>query len=75
VKVREAVVALGSLQEELARRLAECRQRIVELGEQMAEVQSRLEAEEDRLSRLVITRERWRRFWASRPRLPLDPRR
>lgn len=57
MKVREAVVALGSLQEELARRLAESRQRIVELCEQMAEVQSRLEAEEDRLSRLEITRE------------------
>jgi hypothetical protein len=53
----EAVVALGSLQEELARRLAESRQRIVELRERHAEVQSLPDAEEDRLSRLEITRE------------------
>ncbi|MFI7704311.1 hypothetical protein [Nonomuraea sp. NPDC049480] len=50
-------MALGSLQEELARRLTESRRRIVELREQLAEVQSRLDAEEDRLSRLVITQE------------------
>ncbi|TDD82205.1 hypothetical protein [Actinomadura rubrisoli] len=41
---------MGSLQEELARRLAESRQRINGLREQLAEVQSRLEAEEDRCS-------------------------
>jgi hypothetical protein len=57
VQACEAVVTLGSLQEELARRLSVSRQRIVELREQLAEVQSRLEAEEDRLSRLEITRE------------------
>lgn len=50
-------MALGSLQEELARRLAESRRRIGELREQLVEVQSRLESEEDRLSRLVITQE------------------
>lgn len=53
--MREAVVVLGSLQEELARRLAESRQRIVEFRERLAEMQSCLEAEEDRLSRLEVT--------------------
>jgi hypothetical protein len=57
VQVCEAVVTMGSLQEELARRQAESRRRIAELREELAEVQSRLEAEEDRLSRLVITQE------------------
>lgn len=46
---------MGSLQKELARRLAGSRQRIEELQRQLAEVRARLEAEEDRLSRLVIT--------------------
>ncbi|WP_162795333.1 hypothetical protein [Nonomuraea lactucae] len=53
----EAVVAMGSLLEELAGRQAESRQRIEELRRQLAEVQSRLEAEEERLSRLMITQE------------------
>jgi hypothetical protein len=44
----------GSLQEGVARQRAESRRRIAELHEELAEVQSRLEAEEDRLSRLVI---------------------
>jgi hypothetical protein len=56
VQAGEAVVALGSLREELARP-AESQQRIVELREQLAEVQSLLNAEEGRLSRLEITRE------------------
>lgn len=43
--------------EELARREAVVRQRIEEIGEQIAELNGLLEAEEDRLSRLVITRE------------------
>lgn len=48
---------MGSLLDELARREAEVRQRIEEIREQVAGLESRLEAEEDRLSRLVITRE------------------
>jgi hypothetical protein len=55
--VREAVVAMGSLLEELARREAVIRQRVEEIREQIAGLESRLEVEEDRLSRLVITRE------------------
>ncbi len=39
------------------RRQAESRQRIEELGEQLAEVRARLEAEEDRLSRPLIAQE------------------
>jgi chromosome segregation ATPase len=53
----EAVVAMGSLLEELARRETEARRRIEEIREQIAGLESRLEAEEDRLSRLMITRE------------------
>ncbi|MFG2085283.1 hypothetical protein [Spirillospora sp. NPDC048824] len=48
---------MGSLLDELARREAGVRQRIEELREEIAGLESRLEAEEDRLSRLVITRE------------------
>ncbi|WP_206062357.1 hypothetical protein [Nonomuraea basaltis] len=48
---------MGSLMEELARREAMVRQRIEEIREQIAGLESRLEAEQDRLSRLVITRE------------------
>jgi hypothetical protein len=48
---------MGSLLDELARREAEVRQRIEEIREQIAGLASRFEAEEDRLSRLVITRE------------------
>lgn len=43
--------------DELARREAEVRQRIEEIREEIAGLESRLEAEEDQLSRLVITRE------------------
>jgi hypothetical protein len=48
---------MASWQEELARRLAESRQRIEDLRRELLGVQSRLEAEEDRLSRLEITQE------------------
>lgn len=48
---------MGSLFDELARREAAVRQRIEEIREQLAELNGLLEAEEDRLSRLVITRE------------------
>ncbi|WP_336216807.1 hypothetical protein [Nonomuraea sp. LPB2021202275-12-8] len=43
--------------EELARREAMTRQRIEEIGEQITALTSRLEDEQDRLSRLTITRE------------------
>jgi hypothetical protein len=48
---------MGSLFEELVRRETAVRQRIEEIGEQIAELNGLLEVEEDRLSRLVITRE------------------
>lgn len=48
---------MGSLLEELARREAAVRQRIEEIGERIAELNGLLEVEEDRLARLVITRE------------------
>lgn len=48
---------MGSLLEELARRETAVRQRIEEIREQIAELNGLLEDEEDRLSRLVITRE------------------
>ncbi len=48
---------MGSLFEELARREAVARQRIEEIREQIVELTGLLEVEEDRLSRLVITRE------------------
>jgi len=47
---------MGSLLDELARREAEVRQRIEEIREQITGLESRLETEEDQLSRLVITR-------------------
>ncbi|GAA3237514.1 hypothetical protein GCM10020216_060800 [Nonomuraea helvata] len=50
-------MTVGSLLEELARREAVARQRIAEIREQIAALESRLEDEHDRLSRLVITRE------------------
>ncbi|MFI0409097.1 hypothetical protein [Actinomadura sp. 3N508] len=48
---------MSSLFEELARREAAVRQRIEEIREEIAELNGVLEAEEDRFSRLVITRE------------------
>jgi hypothetical protein len=48
---------MGSVSEDLARREAAVRQRIEEISEQIAELNGLLEVEEDRLSRLVITRE------------------
>lgn len=48
---------MGSLLEELAQREAVARQRIAEIREQIAALESQLEDEHDRLSRLVITRE------------------
>ncbi|WP_205718087.1 hypothetical protein [Actinomadura soli] len=48
---------MGSLLEELARRGAAVRQRIEEIRERIAELNGLLEAEEDQLARLVITRE------------------
>ncbi|MFC4906885.1 hypothetical protein [Actinomadura gamaensis] len=48
---------MGSLFEELARREAAVRQRIEEIGERITELTGLLEVEEDKLSRLVITRE------------------
>ena len=53
----EAMVTVGSLLEELARREAAVRQRIEQLREQIAGLESRLETEQERLSRLEITRE------------------
>jgi hypothetical protein len=53
----EVVVTMGSLLEEPAGREAVARQRIAEISEQIAALESRLEDEHDRLSRLVITRE------------------
>jgi hypothetical protein len=55
--VGEAVVRMGSLLEELARREAVVRQRVEEVRVQISELTARLETEEDRLSRLVIARE------------------
>lgn len=51
------MLTVGSLLEELARREAVPRQRIEEVREQIAALESQLEDEHDRLSRLVITRE------------------
>ncbi|WP_188197558.1 hypothetical protein [Nonomuraea sp. SYSU D8015] len=51
------MVTVGSLLEELARREAVARQRILEIREQIAALEPRLEGEHDRLSRLVIRRE------------------
>ncbi|MER6817301.1 hypothetical protein ABT299_49315 [Spirillospora sp. NPDC000708] len=51
---RDGVRTAGVVAGGLARQRAESRRRITELHEALAEVQSRLEAEEDRLPRLVI---------------------
>ncbi len=48
---------MGSLLEELARREAVARRRIDEIREEIAVLASQLEDEQDRLSRLTITRE------------------
>ncbi|MFI6740326.1 hypothetical protein ACIBI9_46010 [Nonomuraea sp. NPDC050451] len=69
----EAVVAMGSLLEELARRQAEARQPVEELGQQLAEVRARLEAEEDRLSRLLIAQEVVEEILGGEGRLAADP--
>lgn len=53
----QACKAVGSLLEELARREAVAQQQIEEIREQIAALESRLETEQGRLSRLVITRE------------------
>jgi hypothetical protein len=52
----EAIV-MGSLLEELARREAAARKRIEEIREQVERLQENLTAEEEALSRLVVTRE------------------
>lgn len=52
-----AVAWMASWQEELARRLAESRRRIEGFRRELVEVRSRLEAEEEQLSRLEITQE------------------
>ena len=57
VKAREAVVRMVSWQEELARWQAEARQRFEDLGQQLVEVESLLEAEEEWLSQLGDHRE------------------
>ncbi|HET8588805.1 MAG TPA: hypothetical protein VFM01_04170 [Nakamurella sp.] len=57
MQTREAVVTMGSLLEELARREAVARRRIEEFREQIAVLTSQLQDEQDRLSRLTITRE------------------
>ncbi|MDX3101847.1 hypothetical protein PW035_13490 [Nonomuraea angiospora] len=55
---------MSSLLEELERRENAARERVEQLREQIAELTRRLEAEEDRVSRLVITREtRAERKW------------
>ncbi|MER6947367.1 hypothetical protein ABT294_25365 [Nonomuraea sp. NPDC000554] len=48
---------MSSLLEELVRRESAARRRVEQLREQIAESSQRLETEEDRLSRLVISRE------------------
>jgi hypothetical protein len=50
-------IAMGSLLEELARREAAARKRIEEIREQIERLQENLMAEEQALSRLVVTRE------------------
>jgi hypothetical protein len=50
-------IAMGSLLEELARREAAARKRIEEMREQIERLQENLTAEEQALSRLVVTRE------------------
>ncbi|MFI6515449.1 hypothetical protein ACIBF1_07825 [Spirillospora sp. NPDC050679] len=63
----EAVVGMVSWQEELARRQVESRQRIEGLREQLAEVQSRLEAEEDWLLELEITQKTMNKILGEAP--------
>lgn len=65
--------AMGSLLEELARREAVVRQRIEEIGEQIAELHGLLEVEEDRLSRLVITRETVEEVLGEAARMVTEP--
>jgi hypothetical protein len=50
-------IAMGSLLEELARREMAARKRIEEIREQVERLQENLTAEEQALSRLVVTRE------------------
>jgi hypothetical protein len=50
-------IAMGSLLEELARRETAARKRIEEIREQIERLQENLTAEEQALSRLVVTRE------------------
>ncbi|MEV4115811.1 hypothetical protein [Nonomuraea sp. NPDC049695] len=57
MQTREAVVTMSSLLEELARREAAARRRIEEIREQIAALTSQMQDEQDRLSRLTITRE------------------
>ncbi|WP_248965773.1 hypothetical protein [Sphaerisporangium perillae] len=64
---------MGSLLEELARREAAVRQQIEEIREQIAGLESQLEAQEDRLSRLVITRETVEEILGAATRLVREP--
>jgi hypothetical protein len=64
---------MASLLEELARRQAESRQWIEELGEQLAEVRARLEAEETRLSGLLVAQEVMEEILGEAGRLIADP--
>lgn len=64
---------MGSLLEELARREAAARRRIERLREQIAELTQRLGSEEDRLSRLVITRETVEEILGEAVRLVEEP--
>jgi hypothetical protein len=53
----EAVVVMGSLLEELARREAAARRRAEQIRQQIVELSQRLAAEDELVSRLLITRE------------------
>jgi hypothetical protein len=64
---------MGSLLEELARREAAARRRIEGLCEQIAESTERLGSEEDRLSRLTITRETVEEILGETARLVEEP--
>jgi len=67
---------MGSLLEELARREAAARKRIEEIREQIERLQENLAAEEEALSRLVVTRETVREILGEaaggRPRADVD---
>ncbi|RVX39995.1 hypothetical protein EDD27_2381 [Nonomuraea polychroma] len=65
---------MGSLLGELARREAVVRQRIKETHEQIAAPASQLEDEQDRLSRLTITRETVEEIWAKQPGRSMSPK-